>query len=314
MFTPAADNRGPLIVYRRPEVGKVYSLGADSMSGKDPAFLEGSDAESDPDWASLTVIDCSTGEQVAKMRERITPTAFARYCYLIGQWFHWAYLVPEANNHGQALIQEILRLNYPLDRIHVKRRLPGDRRPPMMNEIGFLTNSVSREMLVAEIDRAVNEMAVIVRDANTVAELRKFVIWPDGVAPAQKGKGNHDDDVFSLALAFHGIKFAQRLTREQMVDPKKLEANRRTAQVIRYGPYSRPHGLKLCDPFTKFLFLALCQLLPSTRRFYTGPEAMEQVTHFIEMEPACLGEAKHREPLNRIGPITSLAADPHGCV
>ncbi len=237
IFKPSADGRGPLLLYRRPEPGKVYTIGADPASGADPNFRPGDEGETDPDFCSAQAIDCSSGEQVAKIRERWTPPLFAEWIWMLGQWFNWAYLVPEANNHGQALIGELLRLNYPLDRIHVKRRVPGDRRPPMLNEIGFLTNVATRPQLVSGLDEAINEMSVIIRDANTLGECLKFVVWPDGVARAQRGKGNHDDDVLALALGVVGLKFAPRLTREDL-SRKTVLAQRKDNQVVRYGPFA----------------------------------------------------------------------------
>ena len=239
IFKPGMDQAGPLLVYRRPEQGKVYAIGADPMSGVDPNFREGSGADSDPDWASACVLDCSSGEQVATIRQRWTPPHFAEWLYLLGWWYNWAYLVPEANNHGMALISELLRLNYPLDRMHQKRRLPGDRRPAMLNEIGFETNRNTRPDLISALDRAIDNMEVVIRDANTISECYKFVVWPDGIARAQRGKGNHDDDVFSLALACHGTQFAPRVTAESMRIPRTDQASRHMAQAIRYGPYAR---------------------------------------------------------------------------
>lgn len=238
MFLPSQDGKGPLLLYRRPEPGKIYAIGADPASGADPNFRRGDEADSDPDFSVASVIDCSSGEQVAKIRERWTPPLFAEWIWMLGQWFNWAYLVPESNNHGQAVIAELLRLLYPIERFHARRRDPGDRRPPMLNEIGFLTNTATRPQLVAGLDQSINEMSVIIRDANTLAECLKFVVWPDGVPRAQRGKGNHDDEVIALALARVGLIYAPRVTRDQMAAPKSELARRKTAQVIRYGPFA----------------------------------------------------------------------------
>jgi hypothetical protein len=236
VFTPAAldAEAGPLLLYRRPEPGKLYAIGADPASGADPNFRPGDEADTDPDFCSAHVIDCSSGEQVAKIRERWTPPLFALYLWMLGKWYNWAYLVPESNNHGQALIQELLRLQYPLSRIHVKRREPGDRRPPMMNEIGFLTNMATRPTLVSGLDEAINEQSVIIRDANTLKECLGFVVWPDGVARAQRGKGNHDDDVLALALGIVGLKHAPRLRRDELAE-KNAPLQRKINDVVRYG-------------------------------------------------------------------------------
>lgn len=241
------DQPGPVVVYRRPQAGEIYALGGDTASGKDPNFGSGNEVDSDPDYCAASVIHCGTGEQVATIRERWTAPMFAEWLYMLGWWYNWAYLVPESNNHGQAVIAELLRLNlaaggsgYPLARIHVRERQPGDRRPVMLHELGFLTNVATRPNLIGGLSRAIDEMAVIIRDAKTIDELRKMVIWPDGVERAAAGKGNHDDTVIALALGVVGLVHAPRIIAAEMrKTAQSRQQQRNDNRIVRYG-----HGVR----------------------------------------------------------------------
>jgi hypothetical protein len=208
MFVPRENE--PLRVYRKPKKTGIYVIGADASQGKDPTLKKG--GRSDPDWSSATVLDVDTGEQVAKFRERVTEALFAQHVYALGQYYNWAYLVPEVVGHGRALMQALLALQYPTDRIYAKQRQPGDLRPPNINELGFETNSVNRPMLLSDLDLAFHEGAITIYDENTVMECRTLIQDTDGVVAAKLGR--HDDDVFSLALAIRGLKTYPRHLRQ----------------------------------------------------------------------------------------------------
>ena len=196
---------GDVLMYKRPQRGRSYVIGADSAQGIDP---QAKDGNSDPDYASATVLDRETGEQVAKIRERWTEAHFARILFNLGWFYNWAYMVPEANNTGRAVIQELLRLDYPLPLLYKRQRSADDRRPPTLEEVGFLTTSVTRPQLLSALDSALLENAIAIYDSQTAMGCNTLVIHPDGKAAAKQG--THDDDVFSLALAVIGLRHAPR--------------------------------------------------------------------------------------------------------
>lgn len=197
------DGHGALRVWKRPVPGRKYVIGGDTAQGIDRGERSG---RSDPDYSAACVLDQETGEQVAQLRERMTPAAFAGYLCDLGHWYNLAYLVPEANSYGVAVIEELLRLQYPLERIYQRRRDPTDRRPRRLEDIGFLTTEVSKPQLISKLDRALMEGSIVVRDPVTAQELRTYVIDARGRTNAQEG--SHDDCVIALALAVEGLAFA----------------------------------------------------------------------------------------------------------
>jgi hypothetical protein len=161
------------------------------------------------------VIDQSTGEQVAQLRERIRPVEFAEYLALVGRYYNWAFLVPEANDAG--FIDGIVRIGYPLEQIYSRQRDPTDRRPGRMQDLGFETTTLTREWLVSAADDAIRTMDITIRSSITLQECRTFVIKPNGKKEHQAGC--HDDCVFAMALAAIGIRYAPKKAYETARQP-----------------------------------------------------------------------------------------------
>lgn len=199
------DEHGELALYKQPAKGRNYVIGVDHAEGIDPTAKEG---RSDPDYCSATVLDADTGEQVAKLRERYEPRPWAERVYWLGRFYNFAYIVPEQKAVGKAVIGHLLEIEggYPLELIYSAERDPSDRRPALLQELGYDTNTIFRPVLVSALDTAIRERAIQIHDAGTIQECRQFVRKPNGREEGVR----HDDDVFSLALAVVGLAKARR--------------------------------------------------------------------------------------------------------
>ena len=202
-FIERFDGHGSLRVWKRPEVGHRYVIGADPSKGRDVGEELG---HADPDFSVATVMDAQTRDQVAVLRARLTPYAFAEYTLALGRWFHDAYLIPESNEMGY--VEGLLAVGYPLERIYIRQNEADERRPPATEEIGFYTTSTSKLQLISALDRALREMDITLRCSITVQELRTFVYLPNGKVGGQPG--SHDDCVIALALAVVGLEAMPR--------------------------------------------------------------------------------------------------------
>ena len=205
-FVQSGDNRGELTIYHMPEKGKRYEMGIDHAEGIDPTARAGT---SDPDYCSATVRDADTGEQVAKLKERYEPHPWAVRVYWLGRFYNWAFLTPEQKAVGKAVIGHLLSMEnggYPLELIYSKQRDPSDRRSPLLQELGFDTNTNFRPVLIAGHDRALRDGSIRIHDPETIAQHRQFVRKPNG---REEGIG-HDDDVFAEALCTEGHPYALR--------------------------------------------------------------------------------------------------------
>ena len=217
LFGPRADGLGCLRIWKRPVQSHVYSLGADPSQGIDVGEELGT---SDPDYSVGCMLDADTGEQVAVLRERLTPSAFGEYLCSLGEWYNWAFIVPEAVD--PSLVQEILRLQYPIRSVYLRNRAADDRRPPLLQHVGFKTDTVFRPQLISGLERALLDGSVIVRDPITQQELHTFVYRSSGRVEHQPGC--HDDCVFALALAVVGLGAMPRVQLPKRVQP-----------IVRYG-------------------------------------------------------------------------------
>lgn len=203
-FVSRADRAGALRVWKKPVQGRIYVIGADPSQGIDVSARAG--GSSDPDYSGACVLDQWTGEQVAVLHDRIEPAIFGQQLAALGRWYNWAFLVPEANNHGVALLESLIREQYPFDLIFQRRRDASDKRPPLLQELGWLTNETTRAQLVSALERAIREMEISIVDPRTAQECRTFVRKANG--RAEHSESCHDDLVFAVALATIGIRYA----------------------------------------------------------------------------------------------------------
>lgn len=220
-------DHGALHVFRVPELGRRYAAGADPSHGVDASVEK---RGRDPDYAVAWISDADTGEQVAMLRERLRPNAFAEYLALLCQWYNWAYVCPEANDPG---FIDALILKYRIELIYNRRRDPTDRRSIMPDEIGFLTTAQSRLWLVAAVDDAVREGTTMIHSAVALDEHYKFVIKPNGKAEALTG---HDDTVLAHSFAIMMRRTMPRRT-SAYVDHRQPDGRRPGA--VQYGKRNR---------------------------------------------------------------------------
>jgi hypothetical protein len=203
--------RGALALYRRPQEGREYVIGADISEGKDSNEGRG---EPNPDYTVHCVGDRDTGEQVARFRARVEPSEAGWQLYLLGVYFNWAGVVPERNGPGLAAIDGLLRHGYPPSLIYHRKRAMDQDPAERSDLIGFVTNQVTRPQIISHVDTALREASVLIHNPNTLQELRTFVIKPNGKAEHQAGC--HDDEVFALALMIVGIIEMPRTVRQSL--------------------------------------------------------------------------------------------------
>lgn len=224
IITFREQDRGSMVVYKRPIKGREYVAGADLAEGRDAG--DGSIGNSDPDWSVLQILDRDTGEQVAKVRARLHPAPFADYCHLVLQWYNWAFVCPEVNGPGVSFIETLLRNGYPPSRMYHRRPDPDEQFSSeaygSIDKIGFRTTQVTRVQIISSLDTAIRELSILVHDPVTLQELRTFVTLPTGKQAAQDGA--HDDEVFALALANVALLHPP-------ADPRLAQARQATRQA-----------------------------------------------------------------------------------
>lgn len=238
-FITDAENKGPLIVYKRPAGMKRYAAGVDVCEGIDVGA--GGPGDQDPDYSVMHIFDCDTGDQVAKLRGRMEPGPFAEYCAAVLRWYNWAYCVPEANGPGLAFIEALLREEYPPALIYHRQPQPDEQFRPdaaaSLTYLGWKQNVVTRPQLINKLDQAIRDYAIQIRDPNTIAECQTFVIKASGKAEHQDQC--HDDEVFAAALGVVGIECAPAARVLAGIDKQLPKSPRRSGTVKVYGRRGR---------------------------------------------------------------------------
>jgi hypothetical protein len=177
-----------IVLYREPQPGKVYIIGADVGEGLATS-----------DWSSATVIERDSGEQVAHLRGRWAPDVFAAKIDRLAR--HYApdastannvIVAVERNNHGHAVLLRLAQLHagtapYRIFRARDKR-------------VGWLTTSATRPVLVDQLEEALRTAGIILHDAGTIDQFGAFAYNDEGRPEAQGGY--HDDDVMAAGIAW----------------------------------------------------------------------------------------------------------------
>lgn len=187
LFTP--DETG---VDKRNDRTVEYAIGADVGGG-----LRG-----DPSVAQ--VIDRRTGEQVAVWRGQILPDAWGETLARLGEFFNFATVNVESNNHGILTLHVLAKQeHYP----HVYQDTVYDTVADKETQrLGFATTVKSKPLLIDRLRAAMRDQRVKPKDRTTLREMQTFVVKENGKMEAETGC--HDDHVISFALANHLLEEA----------------------------------------------------------------------------------------------------------
>ena len=167
-------------LWKDPEPGKIYVLGADTSLGRDL------------DYSAFVILDAYTGEQVAEFYSNRTPiNEFADIIATESWTYNEALVVPERNTIGTNLIDHLFnRLEY--ENIWFDER----------SDPGLQVTVKNRENLLARLEQAIRMNEISLSSPRLVNELTTFIFTPTGRIEAEKTK--NDDLIMSLAMAVYG--------------------------------------------------------------------------------------------------------------
>lgn len=178
--------KGRMKVFRRPELGHEYTIGADPSQG-----VEGGDP------AAIQVFDRQREEQVAVWHGYLEPYPFAHVIDALGRWYNNAIVAPELNaGHGFSVIEELKALQYP--RFYVWQRVDKIRHS-VTNWLGWQTTFRTRALLIDSFHYALNAREMLLRDPDTVQQCLEFQYVPG----TQRAEGiRHDDLAIAMMIAY----------------------------------------------------------------------------------------------------------------
>ncbi len=170
--------RGRIKIWELPQPRMEYYIGADLARGED---FKAPDAQPG-DYAAITVINGSTGEQAASFCDRIDPSKMADLIDKLGRFYrtpeiapnHCAMLNIEVNANLGAECQRLLRdrYAYPVWRFARWRGGKDDRyNRKAGTAIGWETTGASRKLMFAAARTSLREKAVCVRDSELCSQI-----------------------------------------------------------------------------------------------------------------------------------------------
>jgi hypothetical protein len=162
--------------------GDKYVIGADVAEGLEHG-----------DYSSAHVKHLATSEMVAHWHGHIPADEFAEVLAALGWFYNGALIGVENNNHGLTTCVALRGLGYP-NIFH--SRIVDERTKRVTNKIGWTTSRKSRPLMLDDLYAALRDDAIVVRDKETIAELRTFIRDEN----AKLHGSPYDDRTISLAI------------------------------------------------------------------------------------------------------------------
>ena len=188
------DPQGYCEVWKHPEPGHQYVIGADTSMGYEE--VTGREKRS---RSSGCVLDMATLEQCAEYDASTPPHMQARHLAVMGTRYNNALLAPEVTSSGggggRELIVYLKELQY--WNIHVWRHADKIRRE-QGSMYGWETNARTKPMMIARIREVINERTCTIHSATLMKQLANFGENESGRCEALSG---HDDLLFAFGIA-----------------------------------------------------------------------------------------------------------------
>lgn len=177
------DKKGYIGIWKKPEPGMEYSIGADVAEG----LIEG-------DYSTASVGD-NNFDIVATWHGHIDPDLFGHELVKLGRFYNTAYLGVESNNHGLTTLNAIKKLGYwnlffskSYDKIA----------DTMTTKLGWTTTSRTKPYMIDKLAEFIREHYLGIYSDLIIAEAFTYVIEDNGKTNAQSGC--HDDTIMATAI------------------------------------------------------------------------------------------------------------------
>lgn len=163
-------------VWEDPKPYHTYLIAADSSFGRDR------------DYSAFHIINLYDGTQVAEFySNRIGLNEFAKIMVQEGLRYNTAFICPERNGLGLALIEQLFE-------VHEYENMWTDEK----GQMGYLVNNKNRDQLLNTLQENLKTSKIKVNSERTFKELTTFIISKTGKIQAEDGFA--DDLVMSLAI------------------------------------------------------------------------------------------------------------------
>lgn len=203
-----SEYKGYLSLWEEPQEEVRYIIGIDSSSG---------DRAGDP--AAMAVYRQDMMSEVAEWHGFMPPDLLGEEAVRLAHYYNDAFLIPEANNHGVAVIDSIKRARY--RNIFRRRTLPEAKKEGNTDKYGWWTSEQSKKLLIDTFAKFIRQDATRIKSKQALNECITYVRDERDRTNAQQGC--HDDLVIANALAVYG-GHVRPFSKKPFVsvDPQKL--------------------------------------------------------------------------------------------
>ena len=222
------DRAGSWNVYNEPEHDSKYIIGVDTCTGEDQQ-MQGLAA--DPDYHSVQVWkapyedwngDWHIARMVAVHHSRVDIGVLAEEIQAAAAWYGGAFVVPEVNNSGLAIIKYLLEAG-----VHVYQRRKVNNSTGMVEKFyGWQTDKITRKTVIDHMASELMDRNFDIPDKGILQEMKVFVINDKGKPEA--APGHHDDHVLAAALCLYNMESASTF--------KGMKKKKITTRMLRKNP------------------------------------------------------------------------------
>ena len=178
------DPKGYISIWKRPEAGTFYCIGADVAEG----LAHG-------DYSCAVVGNPETFDIEAMWHGHIDPDLFGIELIKLGKYYNEAYIGVENNNHGLTTLTTIRKNEYwnlffskTYDKIA----------DSITQKLGWTTSPRTKPLMIDKLAEFVREFFLGIYSELIVSEMFTYVIEDNGKTNAQSGC--HDDTVMATAI------------------------------------------------------------------------------------------------------------------
>lgn len=201
------DPTGPIKIYREPERGVPYVLGGDTSG-------EGSDKNTG------TVIDNTDENTVATLEQEKDETSYTIQIYCLGMYYNKALVGLETN--FSTYPTQMLAEEYMYPNLYVREKV-DDYTEKKYTSFGFETNKKTRPLILANLQRIINQETSKIKDIEILREALTFIKNEKGRAEAQQGC--HDDKILGTAITYEIAGQQSRFKKQEIREREIIKKN-----------------------------------------------------------------------------------------
>ena len=183
------DQENWLTLYKKPEPGEEYCIGADTSIG-----------HKDGDASCFYVINNRTWEIVAMWHGRLAPDLYGNEIVRCAEFFNMAFVGIEENNSGIAVLNTVKETYHNLYQRERRDKVTEE----VTAQLGWYTTEKSKDEIIATIKKTLRDKVIPDIPVQLKSELNTFVLKESGKREALSG--NHDDHVMAFGIALMMIK------------------------------------------------------------------------------------------------------------